>query len=148
MRIFVLTLVVPICLLISACGKSSLPQIKDVDALRRECADLSKQLPPRARTNDAGIRIAAGDQPVSGDQWPPSIKALQPIMVNRGEYGFSILIKYTKPDALDLAGYYVFDDAEMAPPRSGPSTRLNDRFYFGERTAKGIYKIVSPSIIR
>lgn len=137
MRLYASAILLVIGVLLSGCSENSLPKIEDVDALRKECAILSP----------VHVQSGHGDQSIPKEQWPASVKALHPMMVSRGEFGVSILIKSSEKDQLSILGYYVFDDSQITPPTNSPATRPNDQFYFGKPVAKGVYEIVRPSSI-
>lgn len=89
-------------LLFSGCHKDSVAPLKDPAKLRSDAARMLQELPP-------------GN--VLKSQWPPSIKALNPMSVTRESDNIKILLAHE--NGRFSLGYHIYPDNDHRPSTQG-----------------------------
>src|SRR4051812_21765462 len=105
-----------VCVLLLGCSRSVLPQLKNGEGLRADCAILMSKY--------------AEGQPVPKEAWPRSVKDLKATRVDREKTGVRIYVAEKRGDF--KGGYCVFLDPQFAPSTQGVWIRKTEY--------KGIYQ--------
>jgi hypothetical protein len=109
-------IIFPSFLLVS-CGqnKSGMPEIKDPEALRKDCAQLYMQFAPSNVDQQGSMRFLGREIPTN--DWPGSVQSLKPFRVMRDKYAISIWILPGGEEG-GGEGYYVREGTNLPPSRS------------------------------
>jgi hypothetical protein len=137
MRVLTKLLMCFCSLMMVSCSCHELPPVKDAEALRKDCAILLNQFPPRELpTNEPNQQL--GIRPIPKAKWLSSIQALQPSQVY--SYGGGILLwidgtRSMKDIGKYWNGYYIIVNPELpAPPQAA-----TNHFVFSPTKQDGIH---------
>ena len=136
---------------------NKLPQVENVELLRKDCAMLYQQFPVTEETNGVAKYGRSYEyhifRKISQENWPLSILALKPFEVERDVFGVSIWIKNNNPsmaissdeDNWIAKGYFVSCSYRFSP-RIGPHNHeKSGRFVFSPIEINGVYEFVTPA---
>jgi len=139
-RLLLLTLFLPSCLLLTSCTRHDLPSVEDMEALHKDCAALYEQFhvgqlltnaPDYDYQSSLGIRI------IPREKWPASILELHPYMVCCYQGGIQVWIAKLsfKEEGKFWQGYYI----EVKPEQSPPPRAATNHFVFKQTDKAGIF---------